>query len=201
MRRILFIALAVVLALVSIAGIFMYSGLYNIAADEPHWAFTTQLMQTARTRSIQRHAREVSPPPLDDPQRILKGADQYAEMCAGCHLAPGMQDTVLRQGLYPQPPDLTKLKIDPAAAFWVVKHGVKMSGMPAWGASHDDETLWSIVAFVNRLPALTPQQYTALVDRAPPHDHRTKPAADARSGAKDRGKPAHTHAPGTAHAQ
>ena len=73
----------------------------------------------------------------------LKGAGEYAEMCSGCHLAPGMKRTEISQGLYPRAPELRrKTDLTPAEQFWIVKHGVKMTGMPAWGVTHDDELLW-----------------------------------------------------------
>src|SRR3546814_1099025 len=58
---------------------------------------------------------------------------QIAAMCTGCHLAPGMSETEMSRGLYPAPPDLTKTTVEAAEAFWVIKHGIKASGMPAWG--------------------------------------------------------------------
>jgi mono/diheme cytochrome c family protein len=76
-------------------------------------------------------------------------------MCVNCHLSPGREDAEIRPGLYPQPPKLSEQRFDPKAVFWVTKHGLKMSGMPAWGVGHDDATLWSIVAFVNKLPGLS----------------------------------------------
>jgi len=128
------------------------------------------LMQTLRERSIEEHSRSLVVPNLDDPQLILKGAGQYAAMCTGCHLAPGMADSEIRPGLYPQPPRLSKFRPDPRAAFWVIKHGIKMSAMPAWGGSHDDVTIWSMVAFLQKLPDLSPAQYKDIVARAPPDE-------------------------------
>jgi len=81
-----------------------------------------------------------------------------------------MGDSEIRRGLYPQPPLLAQERIDPKAAFWVIKHGIKMSAMPAWGTSHDDLTIWSMVAFLRKLPDLTPAQYKDLVKRAPPDE-------------------------------
>ena len=57
-----------------------------------------------------------------------------------------------------------------AEQFWIVKHGVKMTGMPAWGVTHDDELLWDVVAFVRKLPELTPEQYETMVKNAPKHE-------------------------------
>ena len=63
-----------------------------------------------------------------------------------------------------------KAEIDPRTAFWVIKHGIKMSAMPAWGSSHDDPTIWSMVAFLRKLPELSPEQYKSIVAKAPPDD-------------------------------
>jgi mono/diheme cytochrome c family protein len=85
-------------------------------------------------------------------------------------LKPGMKDSEIRPGLYPQPPNLSQVRVDPKVAFWAIKHGIKMSAMPAWGASHDDPTIWSMVAFLQKLPGMTPQQYEDLVAKAPPDE-------------------------------
>lgn len=176
-------AAAVLTLLAALAAAFVYSGAYNIAADEPHWPLTERLIATLRTRSIEARAGGVAVPDLADRKRVLKGAGQYAEMCAACHLAPGVPDTPLRQGLYPKPPELAKHRMDPRTSFWVVKHGIKMTGMPAWGASHDDETLWSLVAFLQKLPELDARQYRELVDKAPA-DEQMKPQGDAPGAAQ-----------------
>ncbi|KRE89366.1 cytochrome C [Frateuria sp. Soil773] len=160
---------AVVLLAVLAAAGFVASGWYDAGADRPHWEATYRLLQFARERSVAQHAKDlVLPDNLDDEATILEGAGQYAAMCTGCHLAPGMDDSELRPGLYPQPPDLSRTRVDPRAAFWTIKHGIKMSVMPAWGGSHDDATIWSMVAFLRRLPGLSPAGYAALVAKAPP---------------------------------
>lgn len=146
---------------------FVYSGVYGIGADDPHWGVTSRVLETLRNRSIERRAAQVSlasVPNLDNPQLIVQGAGQYAAMCAGCHLAPGMPANELSLGLYPGPPELTKRKLEPRVSYIVIKHGIKMSGMPAWGGPHGDEQVWSLVAFVNKLPGMTPQQYKDYVD-------------------------------------
>jgi len=174
------VSAAIFIALIAGAAGVVWSGVYNVAADEPHWPITFRLMETVRDRSIAVRAEHLSVPDLNDPKLVLKGAGQYAAMCTGCHLAPGMHDSEIRPGLYPQPPDLSRRPVDPKVAFWAIKHGIKMSAMPAWGLSHDDATIWSIVAFVQKLPAMTPAQYKDIVAKAPPdedmdmggdHDH------------------------------
>jgi mono/diheme cytochrome c family protein len=161
-----------VLVLVGAVAGAIYAGLYNIAADIPHPQPVYWLLDTIRQRSVAARARDiVVPHDLDDANRISKGAGEYAEMCSGCHLAPGMKRTEISQGLYPRAPELRReTDLMPAEQFWIIKHGVKMTGMPAWGVTHDDELLWDVVAFVRKLPELTPEQYQALVKNAPKHE-------------------------------
>jgi mono/diheme cytochrome c family protein len=163
---------ATILVLLLVVGmaIFVYSGSYNMGADAPHTRLTFFVLERLRDRSINAHANSLHVPPLDDPQLILKGAGQYAAMCTECHLAPGKKNSELRAGLYPQPPDLTRVPVEPQRAFWVIKHGIKMSAMPAWGATHEDPTIWSMVAFLRKLPTLTPEEYKDVVSRAPPDE-------------------------------
>lgn len=161
-----------ILCLVVVAGaaVFVYSGIYNAGADDPHTRPMFALMQTVRSRSIHARSQDIPVPKLDDEQLILKGAGQYAAMCTGCHLKPGMTDSEIRSGLYPQPPNLSEVRVEPQDAFWVIKHGLKMSAMPAWGLTHDDDTIWSMVAFLQKLPDLTPAQYKDIVAKAPPDE-------------------------------
>ncbi|MBS0377194.1 MAG: c-type cytochrome [Proteobacteria bacterium] len=161
---------AVAIMLAVVLAIYGYSGSYNIGADDPHWAVTHKVVRTVRDRSIRSRSADIQVPNLNDPALILKGAGQYDAMCTGCHLKPGVNNSELRAGMYPQPPKLSGIQVDPRDAFWIIKHGIKMSAMPAWGASHDDQTIWSMVAFVQKLPGMTPEQYHDIVAKAPPDD-------------------------------
>ena len=130
----------------------------------------TSLVTLLRDRSIAVHSAHLQTPNLEDSALILKGAGQYAAMCVGCHLAPGIEKSEIRPGLYPEPPNLAHVRIAPNVAFWAIKHGIKMSAMPAWGASHDDPTIWSMVAFLQKLPGMTPAQYKEIIAKAPPDE-------------------------------
>ena len=165
-------AAGVGLAVIAAAALTISAGLYNVAADIPHTQAVYWLLETARERSIAvRAADVVAPGNLSDHKRIVSGAAQYAEMCAGCHLAPGMKRTEISRGLYPRAPELRRRsELTAAEEFWVVKHGIKATGMPAWGVTHSDEMLWDIVAFMQKLPELTPEQYRSFVESAPTHD-------------------------------
>lgn len=157
---------AVILALACIAAliVYAYSGFYDVAASEPDSAAMRWLLVTVRNRSIEHRAAGIEVPPLDDPKLVQEGFEHYHEMCTGCHLAPGMESSEMRQGLNPQPPVLAKVvpHTSPARLFWVIKNGVKMSGMPAWGTSHSDQMIWAMVAFLEKLPDMTPAEYQAM---------------------------------------
>lgn len=162
------------LAIGAVAGIFVYTGFYNIGADAPHTKPVYWVIENLRNRSIAVRAKDITAPStLEDQKNIVVGAGLYAEMCSGCHLAPGMERTEISQGLYPQAPEL-RLGINRTAAeeFWIIKHGVKMTAMPAWGRTHSDDLIWDMVGFVRKLPSLSAEQYQVLVKSAPA-DHDT----------------------------
>lgn len=189
---------------------FIWSGAYDVGADSPHTRPVHRLLEIARERSILVRAAELDVPDLRDPVRIVQGSGNYQAMCAGCHLAPGMAPTELSQGLYPAPPDLTKTAAEASKAFWVVKHGIKASGMPAWGKSMPDEYIWNIAAFLQELPDLTADEYQAMVARSGGHSHGGGESMPNHGGAAADGAPtsdendahaAHPHADAAAHAQ
>lgn len=193
---------------------FVASSAYNVGADDPHYRLTRSVLETVRTRSVAAQARDIEVPDLQDPARIRRGAGNYDAMCASCHLAPGAAPSELSRGLYPAPPELAQRSdIDAAQAFWVIKHGIKASGMPAWGKSMDDPYIWDLVAFVKRLPDLSPGQYEAEVAASSGHSHgggetaAGEQASDAAHGHEE-AKPdeaasgaqvGHPHADGHAH--
>jgi mono/diheme cytochrome c family protein len=185
------IASILVAALVVLLGGFavIYAGLYDVAATEPHSPVTSWLLETARTRSIKAHAAGIhTPPGLDDPAKVIIGVEHYAAHCAVCHGAPGVPNGDIAHGLYPQPPNLSEAakRYSPGELFWILKNGIKMSGMPAW-SDHSDAELWSTVAFLKRLPGMSEQEYAGLVmasmahgghDHAGDHDSATPSTHD-----------------------
>ena len=159
-------AAAAVVALGVGGALFIESGYYDIGADDHHTKVVLSLIQQLRDRSIDVRARQVDVRYVVDPARIAAGARRYAELCAGCHLAPGVTHSDIRPGLYPHPPNLGQEELQPAErAFWIVKHGIKMSAMPAWGKTLDDAQIWDIVAFVRKLPDMSPETYQDLSSR------------------------------------
>ncbi len=166
MKTVISTLLVIALLATAIIGIIIATGSYNFAADEPHWSVTEKIIGTARHRSIDLRAEHIPVPnDLDAPQRIGRGAEHYQAMCVGCHLAPGIEESELREGMYPQPPALAEHGIhDPKGAYWVIKHGIKMSGMPAWGVSHDEQSLWDLVAVLSAMPEVSSEQWQALIE-------------------------------------
>jgi len=145
------------------AAMFIGSGIYNIAADDHHTKIVLAIIEQLRERSIAVRARTIAVPNLEDPKRVAQGAEHYAALCVGCHLAPGVTKSDIRPGLYPHPPNLAQQDTDDAQkAFWTIKHGIKMSAMPAWGKTLDDAAIWDLVAFVQKMPAMTPEAYQQL---------------------------------------
>jgi mono/diheme cytochrome c family protein len=176
MARFLTGVLITLLVLAFVAGAFIYSGAYNIGADAPHTRFVFAMLDALRDRSTESHANGIAvPSDLNDPKRIAAGAGLYGEMCAQCHLGPGLGKSEISQGLYPAAPELAQPSdLSPAEMFWTIKHGVKFSAMPAWGKTHNDELIWGTVAFIRQLPKMSPQQYKSAVANAPAEQDETK---------------------------
>ena len=144
------------------AGVFFLGGFYSVAAsvEDPKpvdWA----LIQV-RQASIARHATDTPPMSLDDPATIQAGARAYSERgCVHCHGAPGVEWSKFSEGLRPDPPDLKEVvpNRDARELFWVVKNGIKMTGMPGFGALAQDRELWTIAAFLKKLPTVSDADY------------------------------------------
>ncbi|MGA2710297.1 MAG: c-type cytochrome [Steroidobacteraceae bacterium] len=142
------------------AAAFVSSGAYDIGADDHHTKFVTTMIEVLRERSISVRVDGIEVPRLGDTAMIAAGAAHYSTLCVGCHLAPGVTKSNLRPGLYPHAPNLAQEDLsDTRKAFWTIKHGIKMSAMPAWGKSLDDATIWEIVAFARQLPTMSPESY------------------------------------------
>jgi len=201
-RQTVLVTVIVAYAVLILGGVgFIYSGAYDVGSDSPHWGLTHQVFETARVRSIKTHAAGIAPPAgLDDQAKILTGAQHFAAHCAICHGAPGVPRGDIAEGLYPRPPDLavTSKGYTPGELFWIVKHGIKMTGMPAWG-DHSDDERWATVAFITKLPGMTDQDYAKLVAASRAHrehhhdEHEPQPGSGAQPAEKDHDHPLGHH--------
>ncbi|VAW92985.1 Cytochrome c family protein [hydrothermal vent metagenome] len=156
------------------AGLFIWFGIFNIAATEKHWDATTSLLEIVKDRSIYTRSQGLLVPDLNSSERVARAAPNYKAMCAKCHLAPGIEKSELYEGLYPQPPVFYKRSAlserEPHEAFWVIKNGLKLTGMPAWGIYNSDDQIWDIVAFISSMKNMSPEQYKKLA-AAGEHGH------------------------------
>jgi mono/diheme cytochrome c family protein len=154
-------------ALVAVAVI--YGGLYNIAATEQHFQPVFNAMEITMRHSVRLRARHVEQPPLTDEAMILRGGACFRDKCAQCHGAPGVAPDDMGKSLQPLPGPLVNARRQwrPRELYWITRHGVRMSGMPAWQHRLTDAELWSVVAFMQRLPDLSAAQYTAFMRQAP----------------------------------
>jgi mono/diheme cytochrome c family protein len=147
------------------AGIFFFGGFFNVAATEPDPGIVNWALVKVRTASIAKHAGVTGSVTLDDPTIVQAGARAFAARgCANCHGAPGVNWQKFSEGLRPDPPDLNEVgkAREPAQLFWVIKNGIKMTGMPGFGLiGAEDKEIWSIVAFIKKLPNVSEQDYKA----------------------------------------
>jgi len=172
----------IVLALAG-GAVFIWSGIYNMAADVPHWKITYLLLEEARDNSIAHHSRDINAPSPKGQTALETGFDHFHEMCRLCHGAPGFKRTEFAQGLYPAPPSLDSGEIQKelghAGLLWLVTNGLKMTGMPSFSKTHTGEQIRDIVAFVEYLPDLGAKGYMQMVrtedkKSTEKHDHGRK---------------------------
>ena len=155
-----FIRTLIFLIVILIVGalLFIYSGTYNVAATSPDHFIVAWVLDKTKDYSIKKHSESIERPKLNDQTLVKQGYELYDNSCAGCHGAPGKDPA---EGFNPSPPPLAEEveALSSAELFWITKNGIKMTGMPAFGLFNSDEEIWSIVAFLKRLPDLTPETY------------------------------------------
>lgn len=141
--------------------ILIYTGAYNVSAVAGHsgvgrWALTTMMRNSVE-------ARADAQAPQFTPAMIRSGATEYKAMCQHCHGGPGVERAEWAKGIVPRPPNLAQAATEwePGEIHWIVTNGIKMTAMPSFGPSHDAQAIWSVTAFVEQLPAMTPQEYAA----------------------------------------
>lgn len=174
------------------------SGSVNVAASEPPGRFSAWALRGVSERSIARHARAVGAMPALDSAARAHGLDHFHAMCVDCHGAPGYERSEAGEGLHPRGPDLREVVEEgewtDAELFWIVKHGIRMTGMPAFGPTHADEDLWGIVALVKELPDLSEADYMARIEALYTADSLAEGADSMAAGER-----VHVHSDGREH--
>jgi mono/diheme cytochrome c family protein len=147
------------------AAAFVWFGAYDVSATGPHLQPVHSLLEFALKRAVQRRADAHQPPAdLLTPARVMQGAACFRDRCVTCHGAPGVAPERFSLGMQPVPTSLIEATRHwrRQDLYWITRNGIKMSGMPAWEYRLDERELWSVVAFLDALPLMTPDQYRAL---------------------------------------
>lgn len=151
-------------ALAVVAGAFVYAGVYNVSARAGHLPPTAWLLHFAMRKSARTHALGIEVPPLEDERMVIRGATWYSIGCAACHGEPGDPYPPIVDNMTPPAPRLEPLIDDwnERELFWIVDNGIKYTGMPAWATADRPDEVWSMVAFLLRLPDMDPARYRSL---------------------------------------
>ncbi|MGK5024107.1 c-type cytochrome [Janthinobacterium sp. RB2R34] len=173
------------------------SGWYNIGATRQHWQPVYSLLEQGMHESVRHYASELRVPPAlagaAARVQVVAGAGLYRQHCVQCHGAPGVAQALIGQSMQPVPGPL----VDAARRwrnnelYWITRHGIKMSGMPAWGHHLDEEQLWAVVAFLGQLPRLSAQDYAHLSATTAPlklQSQSTRGRSTDRATSIERGK-------------
>lgn len=160
---------ALALAAAAVGGAVVFGGLYDVAATQQHFQLTHRVLEAAMRQSVKLRARDIPEPPLADEALALRGAACFRDKCVQCHGAPGIAPDDLGKSMQPLPGPLVDARRHWRARelYWVTRHGIRMSGMPAWEFRLRDEEIWEVVAFLQRLPDLGAPQYAEWMARAP----------------------------------
>jgi mono/diheme cytochrome c family protein len=168
MKALIFLALIGLLAILGGIGAatFFFGGFFSVAANHPDPDIVNWALIQVRKASIVRHAIDRPPATLGDPTMVQAGARAYTENgCTSCHGGPGVQPTKFSEGLNPAPNLKAVINdLQPEQVFWVIRNGIKMTGMPSFGADKppvSDQAIWTIVAFLKKLSSVSDDDFKA----------------------------------------
>lgn len=145
------------------------AGLVPIAASSGHWKITDWFLHWTMQNSARTYSAVQTPKQVRDDSGLVSAAGHFRQACQVCHGAPGALPSPVMQAATPPAPDLAKTAghYTDRELFWIIRHGVKYTGMPAWPVSGRDDEIRRMVGFVRRLPTMTPQQYRDLTEQTP----------------------------------
>lgn len=173
MKRIIISVLITIVVLAALPFVVLGTGVVNMGASDAAGSMEKAIASFAVQRSLAVRAPDATSELLDDPQAISAGLDHYTAMCVRCHGGPGVEAEEFAAGLNPPAPKLEHVaeEFTDGELFWITKHGIRMTGMPAFGATHEDEEIWKIVAFVRQLPELSEERRALLQQKASVSHH------------------------------
>ncbi len=158
-----------IVVLIIASALYFFLGRYDVSATRPHPTVVSMAFHSITERSIQRNSANLTVPyDINDRDIYVMGFKEYEHMCVQCHGAPGVEASPTGKGLFPEPPKFPEEELYEYSLkdiFWVTKHGVKMTGMPAYGPTHKDETIWAVAIFLDRSRNLSEAEYKKLRDK------------------------------------
>lgn len=171
MKNVLTAIVMTLLVLVIIFTVYIYSGNFDPGQLKHHKPLTEKIIGITMEHSINKRIKGIIVPDLQDTSLFSTGISHYNEMCVVCHGGPGVDPSELAKGLYPEPPVLYKAEMPkPDEAFWIIKNGIKMTGMPGFGPTHSDNEIWAITAFMlNKMNSLSSVDYRNWIRKSPEH--------------------------------
>ncbi len=182
----------------------LWTGSFDVAATSPPGKLEEAMARFALNRAVARRAPKSANPVAASPAILREGLAHFRANCVGCHGASGVDAAEYGQGLNPPAPDLTLPRVQKRTdgeLFWIVAHGIKMTGMPAFSPTHKDEEVWKIVAFLRHLPELSADEEKELKgpgeEAEHHHDEAAAAPAPAAGSSEPQKKATHAHAPGT----
>jgi cytochrome c553 len=177
---------AVLVAVFAVLGFLVAaSGIVSIAASSGHLAVTRWFLEFAKSRSVATHTMTLDLAPPREPWLALKGAGHYESGCRPCHGSPGRRNLPIAASMTPRPPYLPAEigELSPEELFYVVKHGIKLTGMPAWPSQQRDDEVRAMVAFLLELPSMDAESYRRLVHGEVPAGAAASPPLEELGGA------------------
>jgi mono/diheme cytochrome c family protein len=173
MRKVLLGAVLMLLVLVLSALVVGRFGLMPVNADGAHSSLEAKIMPQVLHASIVRHAAAATNPLAINEENLKAGASTYKDMCARCHSTPGDNPSAYGQLFYPPAPQLSggMPNYSDSQLFWTIKHGIRNTGMPAWGSILSDDEIWQLVSLLKNsqdLPPSVESQWQSRKSRATP---------------------------------
>jgi mono/diheme cytochrome c family protein len=130
--------------------------LFDLSALPEPGRVETYLATKAKHILVRRSSRNGIPlPPKDIPSSVAEGEKLFGTECAACHGLNGRTLTDAGRWMYPRAADLASPETQNYSErelFWIVKNGIRLSGMPAFGKVESDEHVWHLVNYVRSLP-------------------------------------------------
>ncbi len=163
-----------VFALVVLAGVlgFLMVLKHGFSARDEPTAVEAFVARRVRHLAVPRAAREMTNPVELNEEVLSEARAHFADHCASCHGNDGRGQTTIGQHLYPRAPDMASSKtrsLSDGELFYVIEHGIRLTGMPAWGEDtpEDDRESWKLVHFIRHLPDITPEEIEEMKELNP----------------------------------